>query len=102
MKPQFVIRNWLAGGLAGLSVLAGTCSSQGQVTAQNPQPFDTALGSWTIWSGWGIQGFPLIFDPMLDAANNPNSGSMRYEVPFTGAGGEQFMTFGTLANRWAW
>lgn len=102
MKPQFVIPKWLAGGLAGFSVLAATCSSQGQVTAQNPQPFDSGLGSWTIWNGWGIQGFPLNFDPALDAANNANSGSMRYEVPFTGASGEQFMTFGTLANRWGW
>jgi len=102
MKPQFEIRKWLAGGLAGLCLALATSSSPGQVVAQNPQTFDTGIGSWVIWNGWGLQGFPLGFDYSLDAANNPNSGSLRYEVPFTGANGEQFMTFGTLANRWGW
>ncbi len=102
MKPQSEIRKWLGGGIAWLVLAMAAGSSLGQVTAQNPQSFDTAIGSWTIWNGWGMQGFPLGFDYSLDAANNPSSGSLKYEVPFTGASGEQIMTFGTLANRWAW
>jgi hypothetical protein len=44
----------------------------------------------------------LTQDPALDAANDPNSGSLRFNFPFTGAGGEQFMTFGTLHDQWGW
>jgi hypothetical protein len=84
-------------GLA-LALTAGVSIAQ---TAQNPQGFDTAKGSWIIWNGWGMQGFPLDWDS-LDARNDANSGSLKYQVPFTGASGEQFMTFGTLANRWGW
>jgi len=65
----------------------------------NPNTFDTGKGSWTSW--WGIGGI-LLDDYTLDAANDPNSGSLRYEVPFLGAAEEQFMTFGTLANRAGW
>src|SRR5579872_7529467 len=101
MKSTLKTKKWLSGGLAGLSLALTICSSPGQV-AQNPQTFDTGIGSWVIWNGWGMQGFPLVFDYTKDAANNPASGSMQYQVPFTGANGEQFMTFGTLANRWAW
>jgi len=64
--------------------------------------FDTAAPSWIIWPSWGMQGWPLHWTNSLDASSNPSSGSLRYEVPFTGAAGEQIVTFGTLANCSHW
>ncbi|HZR17753.1 MAG TPA: hypothetical protein VFE51_10535 [Verrucomicrobiae bacterium] len=101
MKLTSETKNWLSKGVAGLCLAVATCSSLAQ-TAQNPQGFDTGKGSWIIWNGWGMQGFPLDWDYSMDSASDGNSGSLRYQVPFTGASGEQFMTFGTLANRWGW
>ena len=101
MRKNPTLSKWIPSGLAGLA-LAGLTSLVQAQTAVNPQTFDTGAGSWIVWNGWGIQGFPLTQDPTLDAGGDPNSGSLRYEVPFTGAGGEQFMTFGTLGNGWGW
>lgn len=81
--------------LLGLGLSSGLAQ-----TAENPHTFDTVKGSWTTW--WGLTGWPFDHDPSLDAAGDPNSGSLRFEIPFTGAAAEQVMTFGTLANRWAW
>src|SRR5579859_7261267 len=101
MKRTSATKKCLTRGLAGLCLTLATCSSLAQ-TAQNPQTFDTGIGSWIIWNGWGLQSFPLDFDQYTDARNDANSGSLRYQVPFLGASGEQIMTFGTLANRWGW
>lgn len=101
MKRLSAPKNHLTRALAGLCLVVATYSSLAQVTAQNPQTFDTGKGSWIIWNGWGMQGFPLDWDS-LDSRNDSASGSLKYQVPFTGASGEQFMTFGTLANRWGW
>jgi hypothetical protein len=86
-----------------LALTAGAGNSIAQTWA-NPKTFDTSKGSWITWNGWGMQddGTMLTQDPTLDAANDPNSGSLRYAFPFTGAGGEQFMTFGTLHDQWGW
>lgn len=101
MKRSVEYKPLLAATLAGFVLAGATCGALAQ-TAENPQKFDTGKGSWTIWGGWGMQGWPLDWDPTVDADEDPNSGSLRYEVPFTGAAGEQIMTFGTLGNRWAW
>ncbi len=106
MKKR-TIPQWLLTTVCGLA-LAGSMAVGWAQTAQNPQPFDTGAGSWITWNGWGLQSPDalgntwLYWDSTRDASNNPNSGSLRYEVPFTGAGGDQIMTFGTLANRWGW
>jgi hypothetical protein len=100
MKVKTKLYRWFPLALAGLALLGTNSQGLAQVTAQNPQTFDSSIGSWITWNGWGLQ-FPLTWDS-LDASNNPTSGSLRYDVPFTGAAGEQIMTFGTLANRWGW
>jgi len=89
--------------LAGVALL--TSASLGLAQGTNPtNTFDTSssTASWRTWNDWGMQGFPITWDDTRDAAGDPASGSMRYEVPFVGASGEQFMTFGTIANRWGW
>ena len=87
---------------ASLAVLLAASALMGRAqTFENPQTFDTGIGSWITWNGWGLQGF-LTWDPSRDAANDPNSGSLRYDVPFTGDSGDQMMTFGTLHNQWGW
>jgi len=89
-------------GLASLALLlaASTGVAQAQ-TFVNPKTFDTGIGSWITWNGWGLQGF-LSWDGTRDAANDPTSGSLRYDVPFTGDSGDQLMTFGTLHDQWGW
>ena len=88
--------------------LAGSMSVSRAQTMINPQTFDTSAGSWITWNGWGLQSPDasgtawLYWDGTRDASNNPASGSLRYEVPFTGNSSDQIMTFGTLANRWGW
>ena len=87
---------------ASLALLLTASAAIGQAqTFVNPKPFDTGIGSWITWNGWGLQSF-LTWDPNLDAANDPASGSLRYDVPFTGDSADQFMTFGTLHDQWGW
>ena len=89
--------------LLGLLLAGSTWIGQAQTFA-NPKTFDTGKGSWITWNGWGMQddGTMLTWDSTLDAANDPNSGSLRYAFPFVGASDEQMMTFGTFADRWGW
>lgn len=93
-------------------LLAAACSalllgSASSGWAQNTNPtnnFDTAssTASFVQWWGGGGAGATMTWDETLDAANDPASGSVRYEANFVGAEGEQFMTFFTIANRWGW
>jgi hypothetical protein len=93
---------WRALRSASLALLlAGPALIVQAQTFYNPKTFDTGIGSWITWNGWGLQGF-LTWDSTLDASNNPASGSLRFDVPFTGASGDQFMTFGTLHDQWGW
>lgn len=82
-----------------LALAASAAIGQAQ-TFVNPKTFDTALGSWINWNGWGLQGC-LTWDSQ-DAANDPSSGSIRFDVPYTGASGDQLMAFGTLHDAWGW
>jgi hypothetical protein len=94
--------SWRAMRSASLALVLAASAAIGQAqTFVNPKTFDTGIGSWVTWNGWGLQGF-LTWDPTQDAANDPNSGSLRYDVPFTGDSGDQFMTFGTLHDAWGW
>jgi hypothetical protein len=87
---------------ASFALLLATSAAVGQAqTFVNPKTFDTGIGSWITWNGWGLQGF-LTWDSTRDAANDPGSGSLRYDVPFTGNSGDQLMTFGTLHDAWGW
>ena len=62
--------------------------------------FDTASDatSWTVW--WGPPNPMVSWDSATDAGGNPSSGSLKVSEAFTGAAGEQFAVYGTLANRW--
>lgn len=75
--------------------------------AQNTNPtntFDIASSttSFVQWWGGGGASATMTWDDTRDAANDPASGSVRYDANFVGAAGEQFMTFFTIANRWGW
>lgn len=102
MKKTTLAR-WLPAVIAGLALTASAVNSMAQDWT-NPKTFDTSKGSWITWNGWGIQdaGSLLTQDPTMDATDDPNSGSLRYDVPFTGDAGEQLMTFGTLHDQWGW
>jgi hypothetical protein len=72
-------------------------------TAQNTNPtnsFDNAASTTSFVQWWGTA--TMTWDATQDAANDSASGSVQYSCPFVGAGGEQFMTFFTIANRWQW
>ncbi len=74
---------------AGL-MLGGTTSVMGQATDWF-QGFDAA-GNETSWVNWW--GLTTVFTwDSQDASNNPASGCQKFTVPFTGAAGEQIMTF---------
>lgn len=64
--------------------------------------FDTSDSdaSWIRW--WGVNFDKPSWDPTMDAANDPNSGSLRAVIPFTGGSGEQFCFFGNFANTGPW
>lgn len=93
-------RNSMLAALAGLALASTTAIGWAQTT-NNPNTFDTSdsVKSFVTW--WGLNP-GMTWDGTVDAANNPSSGSVLYAAPFTGASGEQFMTFFTLANRWGW
>ena len=91
---------WLRTALVGLTLVCAASSG----LAQNTNPtntFDTATSTTSFVTWWGIGG-TMTWDETRDAANDPFSGSVRYEEPFSGTAGEQFMTFFTIANRWGW
>jgi hypothetical protein len=95
--------SWRALRSASLALVLAASAAIGQAqTFVNPKTFDTGIGSWIPWNGWGLQGSWLTWDSTQDAANDPNSGSLRYDVPYTGASDDQFMTFGTLHDAWGW
>ena len=90
---------------AACSVLLLGSAASGWAQNNNPtNNFDTASSttSFVQWWGGGGAGATMTWDETLDAANDPASGSVRYEANFVGAAGEQFMTFFTIANRWGW
>jgi hypothetical protein len=91
---------WLRMALTSLSLFC--VASLGLAQNTNPtNTFDTAASTTSFVTWWGIGG-TMTWDETRDAANDPFSGSVRYEEPFTGTAGEQFMTFFTIANRWGW
>ncbi len=86
--------------MAGSLLLLGSASTG---LAQNTNPtnsFDSAASTASFVQWWGTA--TMSWDPTLDAANDSASGSVKYVAPFTGAGGDQFMTHFTIANRWGW
>lgn len=87
-----------AGALVLLVAGAATCLAQ-NTNPTNSFDSDASIASFQKW--WGIAP-DITWDPVLDAGNDPSSGSVRYVVPFTEAGGEQFMVHWTIANRWQW
>jgi len=85
-----------------MTALAGSATlCQAQLT-NNPNTFDTASSTTSEVVWWGPPNPVITWDATLDAANNPSSGSVRFEEAFTGASEEQFMTQSTLGNQKQW
>lgn len=85
------------------AVACALASSAGVGLAQNTDPtntFDNADSTLSFKTWWGPPSPTMTWDGTLDAGGNPNSGSVRYEEPFTGTAAEQFMTYFTIGNRW--
>jgi len=99
MKHSVKLNRWLAPTLGGLALAVATSTGFGQYT-NNPARYDSPaeLTSWLRW--WGT--VDISWDSTLDAQNNPNSGSMKFVANFTGASGEQFMTWGSIATNQQW
>ena len=91
---------WLRTALVGLALVCAANSGVAQGTDPT-NTFDNATSTTSFVTWWGIAG-TMTWDDTRDAATDPFSGSVRYEEPFTGTAGEQFMTFYTIANRWGW
>jgi hypothetical protein len=87
--------------VVGLNLAGAVAVGQAQVT-NYVYSFDTAGSdaSWIRW--WGVQFEKPAWDPSMDASNNPASGSLKAEIPFTGASGEQFCFFGNFNNVGPW
>ena len=101
MKKTLDLQRMLSVGLSGAALMASTALG----LAQNTNPTNTfdatgSTASFATW--WGPTTPTMTWDGALDSANDANSGSARYSAAFTGAAGEQFMTFFTIANRWGW
>ncbi|HEY5912964.1 MAG TPA: hypothetical protein VJA21_20430 [Verrucomicrobiae bacterium] len=92
---------WLRPALAGLALFCATSLGLAQGTSAT-NTFDTASSTTSFVTWWGPPSPTMTWDATLDAGGDPNSGSVRYEEPFTGTAGEQFMTFFTIANGWGW
>jgi hypothetical protein len=49
--------SWGALRSASLALLLAAAAVIGQAQSfVNPKTFDTGIGSWIIWNGWGLQG----------------------------------------------
>jgi hypothetical protein len=95
------MQRWWVAAAAALAV-AGSINLGWAQNTNATNTFDTEISITSFVNNWWGIGPTITWDPMLDAGNDPFSGSVRYEVPFTPAGGEQFMTHFTIANRWRW
>jgi hypothetical protein len=99
---RMITPNWLKTAFLGAALAASASFAFGQSgVTNNPNTFDDAASttSFVVW--WGLNP-AVAWDSILDANSNPNSGSAKYTVPFTGAAGEQFATWLSIANRWGW
>ena len=98
--------SWLKTAFLGALIAASTSLGFGQSgITNNPNAFDDSTSTTsfvTWWTGGGIPNPTMTWDSTLDAGNNPASGSVRYEVLFTGAASEQFASWFSIANRWGW
>lgn len=81
---------------ATLPILAPELSAADSYT----NAFDTAdsINGWTHW--WGAAMETREFDPTMDADGNPNSGSMKVQVPYSRANGgdNQFSMWGSFSG----
>ncbi len=100
MRQQTKLQQ-ITSAIAGLALIASASIG----LAQNTNPtntFDTSSSTASFVTWYGPPAPTMTWDGTLDAANDPASGSVRYEEAFTGTAGEQFQTFFTIANRWGW
>jgi len=93
---QKKMQRWLSSAACGL-LLAGS-TTVGSAAQDYPFTFDTSAPSWVKWWGLGT----IAWDGTRDANNSSASGSTRFSIPYTGASGDQTMTFMTLDNKWGW
>ena len=100
MKINAKLQHWLTSALFGL-ILAGSTSVGRAQPTDWIQTFDAdgSTGPWNVW--WGTA--TITWDGSQDSTTNvAGSGSMKYEAPFVGASGEQFMTFAGFHYGWQW
>jgi hypothetical protein len=100
MKKYTTMKQWLAAAAVGLALAVSSNTTWAQGT-NTTFTFDdeSSIASFTSW--WGVST-TFSWDGSMDAGGDSNSGSVLYDVPFTGTSGDQFMTFFTIANRWQW
>ena len=103
-ENKFKLHRGIVSCLSFFVLACSTMIGQAQTT-NNPNYFDTSAStaSWVTWWGGGsISAVNYSWDSAVDATNRLNSGSLLGVASFTGAAGDQFMTFCTFANRWQW
>src|SRR5262249_41694560 len=95
----------IASALTGLALLAATGTSGGATFLQTSytNSFDTSasVASWITWYGLGFNNNPMTWDPTMDAANDPSSGSLQVVLPFSTAR-DTGVWFGTFGNQFGY
>src|SRR5512144_1542411 len=104
MKPKPQRRIYLSSVVLGLALGVLASGSLAQVS-NIVNGFDTgsSVASWTtFWTGGSLTNVGLSWDASHDAGSNAASGSLRAVAYFHGQDQDQFMCFGTFANREPW
>ena len=86
MRQQTKLQQ-ITSAIAGLALIASASIG----LAQNTNPtntFDTSSSTTSFVTWYGPPAPTMTWDGTLDAANDPASGSVRYEEAFTGTAGE--------------
>jgi hypothetical protein len=100
MKRNGNIKQRITSALAGLALAASTSVGLAQPTDWiKTFDADGSTSPWVLW--WGTAA--ITWDGTQDCTTNvAGSGAMKYVSAFTGAGGEQFMTFAGFHYGWQW
>ena len=92
----------LCAGLVWLAAADTKAATPLDDTVNYTNSFDNAASvtSWLYWYGNGSNNNAMTWDGTVDAANNPNSGSLLFETTFPAS--DQLAWFGTFGNRWGY
>ena len=104
MKARLYTLALAAVAAAASTLTPSNCFAQGAPPQGDyTNSFDTSssAASWIYWYGLGYNNTPVTWDSSMDAANDPNSGSLQISLPFASTNA-QGVWFGTFHNAYAY